>query len=457
MLAVELTGISKKYRFYPNKLSRVKEAFHPFKKKFHREFYALRDIDLSVNSGESIGILGRNGAGKSTLIRVIAGITTPTSGQRKTHGKVIALFRLGAGFNPEFTGIENIYFYSSLLGYSKKEVDGFLQRVLDFAEIGDFVYQPVKTYSSGMQARLAFAVAVNVDPDILILDEVLSVGDVLFRRKCFAEMKKFFEGGKTVFLVSHNQQVIAQHCQRAILLHEGELILDGPPKEVGKYYEQLLFAEGENAESLRNLIVNLDLEGSMEIGRTSDTSDDESERDFEDQGDESIQNEATPYYIPDFLSIRSSRVTQGEVHIDRMRVETAAGQRVNSLVMNDTYSIRFFLTFGAGHKVVRILCGIKKLNGIVVSGVRIPETEPLKNIRAGDCFDIIVTFECRLSPGDYFIDIRILDQSVLHRPNIGQFFDVTAFRVQKSKTPYWGLVNLYQQVSVRKTESSAPE
>ena len=183
--AIKVTNLSKVYKLYDKPADRLKESLHPLKKKYHKEFYALNDVSFEIKKGETVGIIGKNGAGKSTLLKIITGVLTPSGGHVHVNGRIASLLELGAGFNPEYTGVENIYLQGTLMGYTKEEMESKIQAILDFADIGDFVYQPVKSYSSGMFARLAFAVAINVEPDILIVDEALSVGDVFFQNKCF--------------------------------------------------------------------------------------------------------------------------------------------------------------------------------------------------------------------------------------------------------------------------------
>ncbi len=233
---IQLNGISKVYKLFDKPLDRIKEAFHPFSRKYHREFYALRDVSFSVKKGEILGIVGKNGCGKSTVLQIITGVLTPTSGSVDVQGKVSALLELGAGFNPELSGIENIYFKSSIMGLSKQEIDDKLDSILEFANIGDFVRQPVKTYSSGMFVRLAFAVAINVDPDILIVDEALSVGDFRFRQKCLRKFDSFLEQNKTILFVTHDHGSVIKFCTRAIWLKDGKVWGNGDPGEVCKNY-----------------------------------------------------------------------------------------------------------------------------------------------------------------------------------------------------------------------------
>ena len=222
---IKVEELSKVYKLYDNHRDRVKEALNPFGKKYHKDFYALRDISFDVKRGESLGILGKNGSGKSTLLQILTGVLQPTTGKVEVKGKVSALLELGAGFNPEFTGLQNVYFNGSIMGYTKEEMDQRLDDILAFADIGDFVYQPVKTYSSGMFVRLAFAVAVNVDPDILIIDEALAVGDAKFQKKCYDKMKTFQENGKTILLVTHAS--IKGFASNGMLINEGSKLYFG--------------------------------------------------------------------------------------------------------------------------------------------------------------------------------------------------------------------------------------
>ena len=249
-IIIKAENVSKIYKLFTSKTERMKESLHPFKKKYHKEFYALDDIQLEVKKGEILGIVGMNGSGKSTLLKIIAGIIQQSSGFVKVTGNVVPLLELGAGFNPEFNGLENIYFYNTIMGHSRAETDKILHKILDFAEIGDFIHQPVKTYSSGMKARLSFAVSVNINPDILIIDEVLSVGDELFKRKSFSRIEEFFKAGKTILFVSHSAAHINQLCTRAIMLHQGNIVLQGVPKFVTMNYTKFMFSDTRKRENL---------------------------------------------------------------------------------------------------------------------------------------------------------------------------------------------------------------
>jgi len=223
-VAISVQNLSKIYKLYESPGDRVKESLHPLRKKYHRDFYALNDVTFEIKKGETVGIVGKNGSGKSTLLKIITGVLSPSKGAVSVNGKVSALLELGAGFNPQLTGIENVYFNGTLLGYSKHEMDQKLDAILSFADIGDFVNQPVKTYSSGMFARLAFATAITVDPEILIVDEALSVGDFAFQFKCMKKFQQFQEEGKTILFVTHSTQSILTYCSQAVYLSQGKLI-----------------------------------------------------------------------------------------------------------------------------------------------------------------------------------------------------------------------------------------
>ena len=214
--AIKIEHLSKVYKIFDKPTDRVKEALNPFRKRYSRDFYALNDVSLTIKKGETVGIIGKNGAGKSTILKIITGVLTPTSGSVQVNGRIASLLELGAGFNPEMTGIENIYMNGTIMGYSKEEMDDRLQDIVDFADIGEFIHQPVKMYSSGMFARLAFAVNVNVTPDILIVDEALSVGDVFFQNKCFKRMDALKKSGVTVLFVSHDMGSIRQLCDKCL-------------------------------------------------------------------------------------------------------------------------------------------------------------------------------------------------------------------------------------------------
>ncbi len=244
-IAIRVEDISKMYKLYDKPSDRFKEALGLTKEKKYHEHYALNHVNFDVKKGETVGIIGTNGSGKSTILKIITGVLNPTGGNLTVNGRISALLELGAGFNMEYTGIENIYLNGTMMGFSREEIDSRMESILQFADIGDFVYQPVKTYSSGMFVRLAFAVAINIDPEILIVDEALSVGDVFFQVKCYHKFEEFKKMGKTILFVSHDLGSISKYCDRVILLNKGEKIAEGAPKEIVDMYKQVLVEQEE--------------------------------------------------------------------------------------------------------------------------------------------------------------------------------------------------------------------
>lgn len=248
-VAIRVKDLTKKYKLYQKRSERLANAFG--KEKNIKEFYALKGVSFEISNGECVGIIGHNGAGKSTLLKLLTGVAFPTSGEIEINGRLASMLELGSGFNPELTGMENIYFNGSLNGLTKEEIDGKLKDILEFADIGNFIEQPVKNYSSGMFARLAFAVAINVDPDILIVDEILSVGDVGFQVKCMEKFNEFKKKGKTILYVSHGLGTVKKFCDRAIWLQKGEVVDDGNSVIVVERYYNLNFNPA-NIEQLKD-------------------------------------------------------------------------------------------------------------------------------------------------------------------------------------------------------------
>lgn len=239
-MTIEVKSLSKTYRLYDSKSDFIKEALHPLRKSYHKKFHALKNISFSVRKGEVVGVIGKNGSGKSTLLKILASIVTPSSGEFYCNGKVTALLELSGGFNIELTGIKNINFLGELQGFSQEEMKNRTKQILDFAEIGEYAYQPVRSYSSGMYMRLAFSLAIHVDPDILIIDEILAVGDLRFQEKCLRKIQEFKVDGKTIVLCTHSLELVKDFCTRAIWIHEGNLKDDGSSKEVTEHYNTFM-------------------------------------------------------------------------------------------------------------------------------------------------------------------------------------------------------------------------
>ena len=239
-IAIAVDHVSKMYKLYDKPMDRLKESLGLSKQKKYKEHYALNDVSFEVHQGETVGIIGTNGSGKSTILKIITGVLNPTAGNLRVNGRISALLELGAGFNGEYSGIENVYLNGTMIGFSREEIDKKMDDILNFADIGEFVHQPVKTYSSGMFVRLAFAVAINIEPDILIVDEALAVGDVFFQAKCFRKFEEFKNKGKTILFVSHALGSIQKYCDRAILLDKGVKVDEGAPKQMIDMYNRIL-------------------------------------------------------------------------------------------------------------------------------------------------------------------------------------------------------------------------
>lgn len=252
-VAIRVQNLTKMYKLYDKPTDRLVESLGLSKKKCYKEHYALNGINMVVNQGETVGIIGTNGSGKSTILKIITGVLTPTSGNVEINGRISALLELGAGFNMEYTGLENVYLNGTMIGFSREEIDEKIDAILEFADIGEFIHQPVKTYSSGMFVRLAFAVAINIEPEILIVDEALSVGDVFFQAKCYRKFEEFKKMGKTILFVSHDLASVNKYCDRVILLNKGVKVDEGNPKEIIDLYKKILVNQyDENNENDSN-------------------------------------------------------------------------------------------------------------------------------------------------------------------------------------------------------------
>ncbi len=466
-IAVKLDNISKFYKLYNSPKDRLKEALHPFKKKFHKKFYALQNINLEIKRGEIFGIVGKNGSGKSTLLKLICEIIQPSSGKVVVNGAVSALLDLSVGLNPEFTGIQNIYFSGTMMGFSRKEMEGKIDDIVDFAEIGDFIHQPLKTYSSGMKARLGFALAINMDPDILILDEVLSVGDELFRRKCYAKMEEFFKSGSTVLYVSHSVSSVNQMCSRAILLDRGELILDGSAVLVTRYYHMLLYAPSTTQSAVRDEIIQLnnDKKRKEELIREIDLSENKQESfDIDDNRTKPTEVPGTQqkaFFIQGFEPKSTMEHKIYDVEIFDAQVQTLAGNKVNALVMNEVYIFSYKVKFHLDIDNVKFTMLIQDEKGLSISGVSIPQekNDEVQSVKNGETSLIQIKFKCTMLPGNYYTSASVLHiNEKMEKIPLIRINDAMVFKVIKEKDlNYWGVVNLEQVGAIKPLEESCSE
>lgn len=405
-IAIKVTDLEKVYKLYDKPSDRVKDALRIGRGKHHTEHRALKGVSMTIRQGECVGIIGTNGSGKSTILKIITGVLSPTSGEVEVNGRISALLELGAGFNMEYNGIENIYLNGTMIGFSKKEIDQKMDEILAFADIGDYVYQPAKTYSSGMFVRLAFAVAINIDPEILIVDEALSVGDVFFQAKCYHKFEEFKEMGKTIVFVSHDLSSISKYCDRVVLLNQGVKLGEGNAKQMIDTYKQVLVgqyaapeAEGERLvedEQLRELAAK-GVDGSkLSAGNAQEQTGIAENPELLEYGSKKAQ--ITEYYITDEKGTKTATILKGSTFTIHMRVEMA--QRINAPIFAFT---------------------IKNVRGTEITGTNtMIEKAFLESVEAGEAKEITFTQDMNLQGGDYLLSLGVTgyegdDFTVYHR------------------------------------------
>jgi teichoic acid transport system ATP-binding protein len=352
-IAISLNGLEKIYKLYERPADRLLDAVG-LKRKRIKEHYALKGVDLVIRQGETVGIIGVNGAGKSTILKIITGVLSPTRGEAHVNGRISALLELGAGFNMEYNGIENIYLNGTMMGYSEKEIAEKLDATLSFADIGDYVKQPVKTYSSGMFIRLAFAVAINIEPEILIVDEALSVGDVFFQTKCYQKFEEFKQMGKTIIFVSHDLSSIAKYCDRVVLMNQGEKLSEGSPKAMIDAYKRVLVGQYE------------------------------------------MEN-------PDLQEYGSK-----EAVIEEYFITEEDGERVNAIMKGRDYSVHMRVKFHAEIKAPIFAFTVKDSKGTELTGTNtMVEKAFFETVPAGAAKEITFTQKMNLQGGDYLLSLGV--------------------------------------------------
>lgn len=416
---IRVQDLSKCYHIYDKPQDRLKQSLWRGRKQFYSEFWALRDVSFEIKKGETVGIIGRNGSGKSTLLQMIAGTLTPTAGTVEVNGRVAALLELGSGFNPDFTGRENVYMNGAILGLSESEITARFDEIAAFADIGDFIEQPVKTYSSGMMLRLAFAVSVCVDPDILIVDEALSVGDEMFQRKCFARIQAIQERGASILFVSHSAQSVIELCRKAVLIDQGELLMDGTPKAVVAQYHRLIYATETKREILRAELRqnkhNFDMIADVELGKHEDK----------------INSRPSAHYDPSLVPKSTVPYEMRGACIQSPQITLPDGTPVNLLVSGEEYLFSYAVKFSTDAYLVRFGVLIKTTSGFELGGTSsAPAGEGLPHVGTGSVVNASFRFRCRLLPGVYFFNAGCAgmlngEEVFLHR-----LIDAAMFRVQ---------------------------
>ncbi|MDE5892152.1 MAG: ABC transporter ATP-binding protein, partial [Acetatifactor sp.] len=371
------------------------------------DHYARRDVDMSIYQGETVGIIGTNGSGKSTILKIITGVLNPTSGHVQVNGRISALLELGAGFDMEYNGIENVYLNGTMIGFSEEEIEAKLPEILEFADIGDYVYQPVKTYSSGMFVRLAFAVAINIDPEILIVDEALSVGDVFFQAKCYRKFEEFKEKGKTILFVSHDLSSISKYCDRVYLLNQGELLGEGTPKKMIDAYKQVLVGQYE-----------------------------ETDQEHTTEG-EAGQN-------PELLEYGTHQAEIQEVYIQDER-----GVRANAIMKGSVFSIHMKVAFYEHIPAPIFAYTIKNVIGVEITGTNtMVEKAYLDSAEPGQVKEVVFTQEMNLQGGEYLLSLGLTGYEGDHFQVYHRLYDALNISVVSDKNTV-GYYDMNSHITVK--------
>lgn len=415
-VALRVDKVSKQYRIYERPGDRLKESITRGRLRRHKEFWALRDVDFQIEAGTTVGIVGPNGCGKSTLLQIISGTLAPTHGDVWHDGRIAALLELGAGFDPEFSGVENVYMNASLLGLSRRETEVLFPAIERFAEIGPFLYQPVKSYSSGMYVRLAFAIAASVDPDILIIDEALAVGDAVFQHRCLRRLKELHERGTTVLFVSHDAAAVRALCSRALLLKAGSLMADGKPADVLNQYQKIIM-EREKAYEADTASTTQPASAAEELSRPLDY---------------------------------SYRHGNGSAEIFGGTLKDATNRELHITESGQAASLRIFARFlrDVEDPVIGFL--IRNRHGIHVYGTNTKEKQvEFGDVRRGEIIDVTFSFECWLGIDQYSISLAVhsRDGEAYDWLDAALFFKVT------STTLIEGIANLNASVTASRRGS----
>jgi lipopolysaccharide transport system ATP-binding protein len=421
---ISLENVSKSYFLWNRPQDRLKHAlFGRLGRSYGREFWALRDVSFEVRSGESVGIVGRNGSGKSTLLQIITGTVAPSSGGLDVRGRIASLLELGSGFNPEFTGRENVFLNGSILGISEEEMRARFADVAAFADIGEFMDQPLRVYSSGMVMRLAFAIQAMVRKDILIVDEALAVGDEAFQRKCMAVMEDFQRAGGTVLLVSHALQTIVRQCERALLLHGGELLADDDSKIVTDAYQKLMYSQPDR---VRDIVSSLRREGARAVlneRTTIGVSAGTSERRVE-------VGEAEDWLDPDMPSPNEVRYGNNDAEIEVHGLFAEDGRRVNVVVSGRRYEWKYGVVFPRDAEQVNFGMMLKTVDGMDVAGLSSGrELIDFHHVRRGTRIEVTFSMRMNVVPAAYFLNagvVGLVDGTFLY---LARRVDVEMIRV----------------------------
>ena len=457
--AIKVNELVKNYRIYARPIDRVREMFSIPGRKYHSEFEALVNLSFSVERGETVGIIGPNGSGKSTLLEIICGTLTPTSGHVSVKGRVAALLELGAGFNPAFSGRENVYLNAALLGVSREEIDDRFDKIVEFANIGEFVNHPVSTYSSGMYVRLAFATAINTDPDILIVDEALAVGDIRFQRKCFRRFQEMQKEGKTILFVTHAVDLVQAHCSRAIYLRSGRIASSGVPKTVIQdYLEDLFGAAGESSTQSIADLTGKRLGDGKTINNAPQELDGWTHSDLEGMSSITgsktaairVRQEAPSDRCPAQPSYNVNEYRWGDRRAGIFDYQLSGADGVKKVFFNRGEKVRLSVNVFFAEPLENIIYGftLKTVDGRTVFGANSRDRQiAVQDRLAGESIKLIFEFACAVVPGEYFISLGIaLDDSAKDNLAVDRRYDMIHISVTGSPGDF-GIADLKLKIS----------
>lgn len=427
-IAIEADSLSKCYRIFDSPRDRLLQGLWGQRRRLYREFWALRDVSFQLPRGQTLGVVGRNGSGKSTLLQLLCNTLTPTTGTIRVQGRVGALLELGSGFNPEFSGRENVFLNASVLGLSQRQIEAKLDAILAFADIGSFIDQPVKTYSSGMVVRLAFAVQAHIDPDILVVDEALAVGDEMFQKKCYAHLERLKERGTSILLVTHSCPQIIQHCDKALLLHKGVPRMLSDPARVVVTYQRLINATDAEWDAAFIETPVTDAQREEALASASEA--------IESPDTEAIshsQPEVVNWLDPDLKPETTEVYPSHGARIIDVWIECLNGQRVNVLRAGEHFDIIVLCVADEALSGVSFACTLASTTGQRISGQRFTPEPPSQlmsqRFSAGSRWQIRFRFHAGLWPGVYFINGSIINAEDPSRKHIHRVIDYKAMRI----------------------------
>lgn len=426
-LAIRVRDVGKCYRVFERPQDRLLQAFWRGRRQYYREFWALRGATFDAPRGTTVGIIGRNGCGKSTLLQMISGTLTPTTGQIDVRGRLAALLELGSGFNPDFTGRENIYLNAALLGLSRREIDERFDEIVAFSKLADFIDRPVKTYSSGMFVRLAFSIATSVEPEILVVDEALAVGDEAFQRQCFARIREIQQRGGTILFVSHASATIVELCDVVHLFDGGILLFSGHPKLAVSQYHRLLYAPPERAEEIRREILELHRHPEKAMLTKAPPR------------PQAIPVQPPATYVdaapavetifdPHLQPTSTLHYEQRGGEILNPRITTVDGEPANLLTPRESYTVRYQVRISEPVERVRFATLVKNTHGTELGGALTSEEE-YEQLHPGQIVDVAFTFRCLLTPGTYFLNVGVSGLYQGEPSFIDRIVDCLMFRV----------------------------